>query len=131
MSQELREVLRALMASPLARQAAREFAGIVREELHAANTDGDWIDQYRSPFRLPGQKASKRHCAIVRRRASEGKPGARISPDGKQFFLSRAAIEEETAVDPGPPRLAKAAAEHDADDDTGVYERALLERVGR
>lgn len=128
MGDGLRDMLR---GSPMVREIVKELAGMLREELRSANSDGEWIDQYRSPFRLPGQRASKRHCAIVRRRASEGKPGARISPDGKQFFLTQAAIDEETAIDPGPPRLAKAAAEHDAEDDTGVYERELLERVGR
>jgi hypothetical protein len=74
----------------------------------------------------------RRHCAAVRRRNAAGDfASARIV--GDLFYLTPAAVEEELE------RYGRAAAEvrplsktlPTAEDDTGLYERELLERVSR
>lgn len=71
------------------------LAPLFAETLQGQRQGGEWIDQFRSPLCLPGQKHSRRHCSIVKRRIQQGLPGAFISPDGKQFFLTTAALCEE------------------------------------
>jgi hypothetical protein len=102
-----------------------QMRGMIREELRATQRGDEWIDQYRSPLKLPEQKFSRRHCAIVKRRVAAGLPGAMISPDGKQFLLTTAALSDESLH---PLASTRPIPEDDADD-TGVFERQLLERV--
>lgn len=71
------------------------LASVVRRELQACRHGDEWVDQFRSPLCLPGQDHSRRHCNIVKRRIRERLPGAYISPDGKQYFLTTAALAEE------------------------------------
>jgi hypothetical protein len=101
---------------------------MIREELRAVQHGDEWIDQYRSPLKLPNQKFSRRHCAIVKRRVEAGLPGAQISPDGKQYFLTTAALSDE-ALHPVVSTRPVAVPEDDDPDGTGIYERQLLERV--
>lgn len=99
------------------------------ERALAANQVTDWIDQYRSPLRLPGQKSSKRHCQLVRERIARLGPdrGAYISPDEKQFFLTPQAMAEEMSHSGHVP-LAKAPAlepESTLDEEEEAYTRVL------
>ena len=74
------------------------WKGLAREiaaELRAEHQGDEWIDQFRSPLRMPDQRSSRRHCEIVKRRLEHGLPGAYISPDRKQFFLTTSALSEE------------------------------------
>lgn len=96
--------------SDLLRGIAKELGAMVLEELQRQRQGDEWIDQFRSPLCLPGQEHSRRHCSIVKRRIQQGLPGAYISPDGKQFFLTTEALCEEcrgAASVPAP--VAKAA----------------------
>jgi len=82
---------RALGGSPLEAalaQFAQDVARLVLDGLRAGS-DPAWFDQHRSPA------GNRRHCAIVRRRIAEGKPGAAIA--GRRLLLSREALEEELA----------------------------------
>jgi len=82
-----RQLLAALtiVLAPFAEQVATILADRLR-----AGTDPDWFDQHRSP------EGNRRHCAIVRRRIAEGRPGAAIV--GRRHLLSREALEEELAL---------------------------------
>lgn len=82
------------------------------EEMQRQRPGDEWVDQFRSPLCLPGQAHSRRHCSIVKRRIERGLPGAYISPDGKQFFLTTAALAEECrpAPESNPAAVAKAPA---------------------
>jgi hypothetical protein len=110
------------------------IAAIFRRELEALHRTDGWVDQFRSPLRMPGQKSSIRHCHLVRKRLEEKKDGAYISPDGKQFFLTQSALEEECR---GAPRndtvqLAKTAPVADPDEVDEDYEGMMrLIRGGR
>ena len=108
---------------------------MIREELRAVQVGDEWIDQYRSPLKLPDQKFSRRHCAIVKRRVAAGLPGAMISPDGKQFLLTTAALSDEALHPVASTRPARVPSETMVEtidvEDTGIYERMLLERVSR
>lgn len=81
--------------SDLLRGIAKELSVMVLEELQKQRQGDEWIDQFRSPLCLPGQDHSRRHCNIVKRRIRNRLPGAYISPDGKQYFLTTAALAEE------------------------------------
>jgi hypothetical protein len=114
------DLLRELLKQPEAKQLVREVLEMCRGELTAANDGDEWVDQYRSPLRLPHQKSSQRHCALVRRRIANGLPGAFISPDEKQFFLTTAALCEEmtSAHSPALPPV-KAAPPQDSEESDG------------
>lgn len=75
-----------------ARRQARGLEETFIRLLEAAekpeNDTEEWIDQEK-----PGGLGPRRHCAAVRRRMTEGKPGAaRI---GRRYLLSPAAYAEE------------------------------------
>lgn len=77
-----------------ARRQARDLEQTFDRLLEAAekpeNDTEEWIDQDQS-----GALGPRRHCAAVRRRMGEGKPGAaRI---GRRYLLSPAAFAEERA----------------------------------
>lgn len=82
--------------SVLSREQIEQLGRAVASHL-AANQVTDWIDQYRSPLRMPGQKSSKRHCLLVRQRIARlgADAGAYISPDEKQFFMTPQALADE------------------------------------
>jgi len=75
-----------------ARRQARELEQTFDRLLEAAETPGndteEWIDQEK-----PGGLGPRRHCAAVRRRLAENKPGA--AKIGRRFLLSPAAYAEE------------------------------------
>lgn len=81
--------------SELLKGIAKELSAYVLEELQRQRQGDEWIDQFRSPLCLPGQDHSRRHCNIVKRRIRNKQAGAYISPDGKQYFLTTAALAEE------------------------------------
>lgn len=114
----LSEMLKALASDPEALDAVRQFRTI----LMSANQGDEWIDQFRSPLCLPGQDHSRRHCNIVKRRIRERLPGAYISPDGKQYFLTTAALAEECsgAEQESGPDIAKAQPEPAEDGYAGM-----------
>lgn len=87
----------------LVKGIARELGEYLLEELQRQRHGDEWIDQFRSPLCLPGQAHSRRHCALVRRRIASGLHGAYISPDGKQYFLTTAALAEECRSAPSDP----------------------------
>lgn len=89
------DLLRGLLEQPETKQLMREVVALLRAELVSANEGDELVDQFRSPLRLPHQRSSQRHCALVRKRIAMGLPGAYISPDEKQFFLTTAALCEE------------------------------------
>ena len=102
---------------------AKDIAADVRE-LRA----GEWLDQTHSPL------GRNRHVRCAKRRISEGKADALHT--GGLWLLTRAAIDQEIArinaeEPPRALRLAKTEPEPESDNDTGVYERQLLERVSR
>ena len=124
MKRALSELLRVLAGDPEVLDAVRQF----QSALMSANQGDEWIDQYRSPLRLPHQKSSKRHCQLVRERIARLGPnhGAFISPDEKQFFLTSSALCEEMTGSVSVRPLAKAmpdaapALPVDADTDDGM-----------
>jgi len=83
------------LSDSLLRGIAKELSAYVLEELQKQRQGDEWIDQFRSPLCLPGQDHSRRHCNIVKRRIRNRMPGAYISPDGKQYFLTTTALAEE------------------------------------
>ena len=97
----------------LGRELIKEITADMAD-MRSANQSEGWIDQYRSPLRLPGQKSSKRHCLLVRERIARLGPnqGAFITPDEKQFFLTPQALVEEMSqagrLQAGRSPLAKA-----------------------
>ena len=101
---------------------AKELAPYLIAELRAANEGDEWVDQFRSPLRLPGQDHSRRHCNIVKRRIRDGQPGAHISPDGKQYFLTTVALTEECSApeQESGPDVAKAQPEPTEDGYAGM-----------
>lgn len=107
---------------------------IVIQTLEEAHKEDEWVDQFRSPLCMPGQKSSVRHCHLVRKRLQEGKDGAYISPDEKQFFLTRAALQEECRPVPrnDTMQLAKTAPHAPPDEVDEDYEGAMrIVRGGR
>ncbi len=119
------------------RALGRELIKEITAEMRSANQGDGWIDQYRSPLRLPGQKSSKRHCQLVRERIARLGPnqGAFITPDEKQFFLTPQAMIEEMSQ-AGRLPLAKTAPpepppEAVPDEDEAVYTKIRLAARGR
>lgn len=112
-------------------QLVREVASEVR----ASNQGEEWIDQFRSPLRMPGQKSSRRHCLIVARRVEQGLSGAYISPDRKQFFLTTQALAEEMLpplAKVTPPETPIDPCEGRDEDDSDGYARVMrLVKGGR
>lgn len=116
------------------RALGRELIKEITAEMRSANQGEGWIDQYRSPLRLPGQKSSKRHCQLVRDRIARLGPnrGAFITPDEKQFFLTPQALVEEMSH-AGRLPLAKAAPVEAppevAPDETGAEDEAVYTQI--
>lgn len=131
MKRALSELLRVLAQDPEVLDAVRQF----QSALMSANQGDEWIDQYRSPLCLPGQDHSRRHCNIVKRRIRNRLPGAYISPDGKQYFLTTHALAEECAgaeqasQEPGPTDIVKT--QPDAAGEDGYEGMMRLIRGGR
>jgi len=103
----------------------RVLRRVVREELRGQ--DPDWIAQAESPL------GPKRHCAAVRRRIAERKPGARIV--ARRFLLSQEAMAEELGRESerhsGRPTVKKAAAEtRAANDGDADLDGVLLAKLG-
>jgi len=65
---------------------AQRVASIVVDRLRAGNEPG-WTDQHASPL------GPRRHCAAVRRRIAEGRPGAERA--GRRLLLTPEAVQEE------------------------------------
>lgn len=110
---------------PFARLVARELL----EELRGYDTS--WVEQSASEL------GPKKHCAAVRRRIAERKPGARIN--GRRFLLSQEAMVEELGLEserrcrrPGVkktvPSIAPGAPANDSE--TGDLDQTLLAKLG-
>jgi hypothetical protein len=98
---------------------------VLRRVLH--EQDPDWIPQGKSPL------GPKRHCAAVRRRIAERKPGARIV--ARRFLLSQEAMAEELGRESerhsGRPTVKKAARVAPANDaETADLDLELLAKLG-
>lgn len=102
--------------SDLLKALGQEIGAMVLQELRLQRNGEEWVDQFRSPLCLPGQEHSRRHCGIVKRRIRNGLPGAYISPDGKQFFLTTSALAEECRGAASAPAAAAKAAAGEGDD---------------
>ena len=108
-----------------ARQQARCLEQTCDRLLEAAekpeNDTEEWIDQEKS-----GGLGPRRHCAAVRRRMNEGKPGAaRI---GRRYILSPTAFAEERAF-AGQASLARCVPPAAAEAEEEAAYRALVQRL--
>lgn len=106
MSQGLRDMMR---GSPLMREIVKELAGMLREELQAANQCDDWIDQ-----RMRTPLGRNTHCRAVKERLEQNPddPHARII--GDRYLLSTVGLSEELHRR-GKRPLAKTASPDDPD----------------
>jgi hypothetical protein len=83
-------------------ELARTFASIVEriaDEGEGSGGGGEgpessWVDQHQSDLTV------RQHCRAVRRRRTEGKPGAAIV--GRRYLMTRAALWEEMGQSPKP-----------------------------
>ncbi len=92
---------------------------IARAVVAALRSGDNMVSQAASPL------GRKRHAAAVRRRIATGLPGA--SHVGRNFFLSREALDEELAAQSKRPRTPKPAP---VDEVAALAQRFGLRRAG-
>lgn len=97
---------------------------IERIETQPQDDPADMIDQHKSSL------SARRHCAAVRRRRAEGKPGAYIS--GRRYLLTRKAYIEELARESeARPGLASCAPDNEQEQEEESAYRELVTRMKR